>query len=177
MLAVTPERTRGDTTMWKRIAIGGAVAAAIVGVGTASLAETGSTTTPGSPAPATSGAPNASAGKALRHHPGLARALARRTVHGQFVTQNPKTKQFVTHDVIRGSVTSVSATSITVLAADKTSETFTVNAATKVWTRTPGQKGSGKKAAIADVKTGDQVIVLGTGASTFTATRIVDGVA
>jgi hypothetical protein len=78
--------------------------------------------------------------------------------------------------VIRGSVTAVSSTSITVLAADTTSETFVLNADTRVLKRTAGKPGSGAKGAIGDIKTGDQVAVAGTGTTTFTATYIVDGV-
>ena len=165
--------------MWKKIAIGGAVAAAIVGIGTASLAATGDTpTTSGSGSTASGTAPSSSAANALRKHPRLARALARRTVHGQVVTQNPTTHEFVTHDVIRGSVTDVSPTSITVKAADNTSFTYTVNSDTKVHMRTAGKPGSATKGVIGDVKDGDQVIVTGVGAnSPYTAKQILDGVA
>ncbi|HLY33994.1 MAG TPA: hypothetical protein VKQ07_05640 [Jatrophihabitantaceae bacterium] len=161
--------------MWQKIAITGAVAAAIVGVGTAAVATSGPSTTPGTPT--TSSGTNSAAGaaaKGLRKHPGLARAFGKRLVHGQVVTQDPNTKQLVTHDFIHGTVSSVSATSITVTAADKTSETFVVNSDTKVRLRTAGKSGS--KGSIGDVKSGDQVIVIGTGTSTFTATGILDGV-
>jgi hypothetical protein len=161
--------------MWKKIAIGGAVAAAIVGVGTAAVATSGPTT-PGSPTTST-GTAGANSTAAHKHR-GLARAIgAKRLVHGQIVTQNPKTKQFVTHDLIHGTVSAVSSTSITVTASDKTSETFAVNSGTKVRLRTVGKPGSGHAGSIGDVKTGDQVIVVGTGTSTFTATGILDGVA
>jgi hypothetical protein len=160
--------------MWKQIAIGGAVAAAIVGAGTAALATSGSPVSSGTPA--TSGESQSTAAPAGRHAR-LGSELARHALHGQFVTQNPKTKQFVTHDVIRGSVTAVSATSITVQAADKTSETFVVDSGTKVRLRTAGKPGSGHAGSIGDVKTGDHVVVIGTGSSTFTATGILDGVA
>ena len=168
--------------MWKKIAIGGAVAAAIVGIGTASLAATGDTPTTSGTGSAASGtaptsAPNSPAGK-LRKHPRLEREIGRRTVHGQVVTQNPTTHEFVTHDVIRGSVIAVSSTSITVKAADNTSFTYTVNSDTKVHMRTAGKPGSATKGAIGDVKGGDKVIVIGTGAnSPYTATQIIDGVA
>ena len=161
--------------MWKKIAIGGAVAAAVIGVGTASLAVTGDpSTTPGSGSTtsAQANAPKPGEHGRLRH------ALGRNVLHGQIVTQNPRTKQIVTHDVIRGTVTAVSATSITVRAADNTSFTYTVDSTTKVVTRTAGQRGSAKKAAIGDVKVGDKVAVTGTGTtSPYAAKHIVDGVA
>jgi hypothetical protein len=161
--------------MWKKIAIGGTVAAAIVGVGSASLAVTGDNgTTSGTPAAPSS----ASAPANGRHHGRGEDALARRTVHGQIVTQDPKTHEFVTHDIIRGVVTAVSSSSITVKAADNTSFTYTVNGDTTVLMRTAGQPHSGKKGAIGDVKNGDKVLVTGTGtASPYTAKHIVDGIA
>ena len=164
--------------MWKKIAIGGTVAAAILGVGTASLAVTGDTPTTagtGSSAPGFA-APNGAPGH--RHgHPGLGRELAGRTLHGQFVTRDPKTKAFVTHDVIHGTVTAVSATSITVKAADNVSFTYTVNGDTAVRMHTAGKRGAGTKSAIGNVKSGDKVLVLGTGTSApYVAKHIVDGV-
>jgi hypothetical protein len=160
--------------MWKQIALGAGVTAAVVGIGTAALATTGDTTS-GSPTGSSSAAPAATA--AHGKHPRLDRAMARRSVvHGQIVTQNPKTKQFVTHDVIRGSVTAVSSTSITVKASDNTSETFVVDPSTKVRHRTAGKPASGTASTIGAVKSGDQVVVAGTGTGPFTATLIVDGV-
>lgn len=164
--------------MWKKVAIGGAVAAAIIGAGTASLAVTGDTAstsgTPSTPS-STSGAP---APAKAHKHGRIGGAIARRTVHGQIVTQNPKTHEFVTHDIIHGVVTAVSSTSITVKSADNTSFTYTVNGDTGVLMRTAGQPHSGKKGAIGDVKTGDKVLVEGTGAtSPYLAKHIVDGVA
>ena len=148
--------------MWKKIAIGGAVAAAILGSGAAALATSGSAV-PGTPS--ASAAPAAAKGR----HP-VARALARHTVHGQFVTRDDS-GGFVTHDVIKGTVTSVSATSITVKAADNTSETYVVSSSTKVRQRS---NGKGTASTIGAVHTGDEVAVVGTGTSTLTATGIVD---
>ena len=79
---------------------------------------------------------------------------------------------FVTHDAIRGQVTAVSATSITVKAADNVSETYAVTSSTKVRSRADGK---GKAGSIGEVKSGDAVIVLGTGSGTLTATHVLDG--
>ena len=152
--------------MIKKVAIGGLVAAAVVGVGTAAMAESGSTGgTPSAASSAASGTGKLGGGRGR-----LLAGLAKRVVHGQFVTQG-KDSTFVTHEVIRGDVTSVSATSITVKAADKTSETFTVNGDTKVRIRTSGK---GAAATIGQVKDGDSVLVAGTGTGTATANYIID---
>lgn len=142
--------------MWKKIALGGAVAAAIVGVGTAAVATSGSS----------SGSPSASADRP--GHPAAMRA-ARHMVHGQFVTRG-EDSTFVTHDVIRGQVTDVSATSISVKAADGVTQKYTVTADTKIRIRT---NGTGKDGTISDVHDSAQVLVIGTGSSTYTAKRIV----
>jgi len=146
--------------MWKKIAIAGGVCAVIVGVGTAALATAGS-----SPSATAGSSPSASAGK---HHAGKA---MRHALHGQWVTQDKDTKSFVTHDAIRGTVTAVSPSSITVRSLDKKSETFAVTKDTKVRIRA---NGKGAKGTITQVHTGDQAIVLGTGTSTLTARGILD---
>jgi hypothetical protein len=157
--------------MWKKIAIAGGVCAAMVGAGSAALATSGSSSTPGSPsAPSsTSGAKASPAGPAAKHkrHDALRRAL-----HAQWVTKDKDGKAFVTHDAIRGTVTAVSPTSITVQAADKKSETFHVTSATKVRIRT---NGKGAKGTISQVHTGEAAVVLGTGTTTLTAHGIVAG--
>jgi hypothetical protein len=149
--------------MWKKIAIAGGVCAAVAGIGTAAVATSGSSTTSG--APASSSAPREHSAakdrgvKALRH-----------ALHAQWVTKG-QDNAFVTHDAIRGTVTAVSATSITVQAEDRTSETFTVNADTRVRIRT---NGKGAKGTISQVKTGDTAFVVGTGTATLTAKGIID---
>lgn len=150
--------------MYRKILIGGVTAAAIVGAGGTAMALTGSSspTTPGTPSPS-----------ATTHHPagkvqGKARLL-RRLQHAQIVTRGKG--GFVTHDLIRGTVTSVSPTSITVQAADKKSETFAVTKDTKVRVRT---NGKGADSSIAKVAKGDQALVVGTGTSTFTAKHVID---
>lgn len=148
--------------MYRKILIGGVTAAAIVGAGGTAMALTGSSspTTPGTPSATTHHA----AGKAK----GRARLL-RRMQHAQVVTRGKG--GFVTHDLIRGTVTAVSPTSITVQAADKKSETFAVTKDTKVRLRT---NGKGADSSISKVAKGDHALVAGTGTSTFTAKRVVD---
>lgn len=179
--------------MLKKIAVvGGIVAVAGLGIGGAAWAESNSapqavaasassedlavpavdtiTTTTATAAPGTTAA--AEAGKARRpegKHRGLAKRLEK-VSHAQWVSKDEKTGGFVTHDAVRGSVAAVSAGSITIKATDGTSETYVVNSSTKVHVK--GDKG--KTSTVAQVKVGDQAAVLGTGASTRTATRILD---
>jgi hypothetical protein len=96
--------------------------------------------------------------------------MLRRLAHGQFVVKG-KDGRFETHDIIRGTVTAVSATSITVQAQDKKSETFAVTKDTKVRVR---DKGKGAASTISKVAKGDRVMVAGTGTSALTAKHVVD---
>jgi hypothetical protein len=161
--------------MWKQIAIAGATAAIIGGAGTAALAESGSSspsgaaqaTTTASPTASTSPSSTGRAAKAPRKRPGLARL--RKLQHGSWVTGDG-TSTDVTHDIIRGKVTAISATLVTVKSADNTTQTYSVNTTTKVHTRA---KHTG--AAITDVKTGDEVTVTGIASGThLTATQVLD---
>jgi len=152
--------------MLKKIVIAGSAAAVVLGAGTAALAVSGSN----SPNSSSTVQGAAQAGKAA----GLGkRAELRRALHASWVTRDAKNSgSFVTHDAIRGQVTAVSASSITVKAADNVSETYAVNSSTKVRSRADGK---GKAGTIGEVKSGDQVIVLGTGSGTLTATHVLDG--
>jgi hypothetical protein len=156
--------------MWKKIAVGGAIAAAIVGAGTAAIATSGSTTsgTPDTSASATLAAATstlpAADGKRVDR-------LLRRALHGTWVTRDGESGSFITHDAIRGQVTDVSTSSITVKAADNTSETFEVTSSTKVRQRTDGK---GAASTIGAVHSGDNVLVVGTGTDKLTAKWVVD---
>lgn len=154
--------------MLKKIVIAGSAAAVVLGAGTAALAASGSS---GSPAPSASTAsspahtPAKAAGKAKRN-------VLRRALHASWVTRDGKAStSYVTHQAIRGEVTAVSATSITVKAVDNVSETFALNSGTKVHTRADGK---GKAGTVSELKGGDKVLVLGTGTSSLTATRVLD---
>ena len=146
--------------MWKKILVGGAVGAAVLGAGGTALAASGGSSP--APPPTTTSSPKAT-GQHPKAHKDV-RAVLRRTVQATWVTRDKGT--FVTHDAIRGVVTAAGP-SITVKAADGTSETYVVNAATKVHHR-------GDKTSTAPVQQGDRVAVLGTGTSTLTATQILD---
>ncbi len=86
-------------------------------------------------------------------------------IHGQFVVPKPG-GGYQTVDTQRGSVTAVSATSITVKSSDGFTKTYRVTSSTIVAARRDG---------IASVKTGHQVTVMATvSGSTATAVGIVD---
>ena len=145
--------------MWKKIAIGGAVAAAIIGVGTASVALTGSDS------------PSPSATSSGQHRHPFARLG--HVLHGQWVTKN-KDGAVVTRDAIHGKVTAVSSTAITVKADDGVSQTYAITSDTKVRDRTKGKPRSGADSDISKVASGDNVVVLGTGTDSLTAKVVID---
>jgi hypothetical protein len=154
--------------MNRNIAIAGLAAVVVLGGGTAAYAA--STSSGATPTPSASAAPSGSgSASAKAAHPRLVK-LGARGVRAQVVTRG-KNGTFVTHDTIRGQVIAVSATSIGVKAADGTTETFTVSSATKVRMRTAGK---GAPSSIGLVKTGDTVLVLGTGTGPFAAQHVVD---
>jgi hypothetical protein len=100
-------------------------------------------------------------------------------VQATWVTQNKKTKTFTTHDAIRGQVSAVTPTSITVRAADNVTQTYLVTARTKVFIRAPKAAGSTSTPArttssISSVNTGDAVFVGGIGRTGLTAVRVID---
>ena len=164
----------------KIVVLGGA--AALIGGGTAAFASSATATPTPSPT-SVSGTSDSSMTTAKPEdgrHAGADRL--RRAVHATWVTQNKKTKKFTTHDAIRGQVSAVSPSSITIRAADNTTETYLITAKTKVFThtaRTQASKAAASKthlarktASISDVKAGDFVLVGGT--TELTAVRVVD---
>ncbi len=152
--------------MYRRILIGGVTAVAIVGAGGTALAVSGSDTTDGTPASTVASVQ----GPLSARHPLLSRdgKLLRRVAHGAVVVRGQD--GYVTHNLIVGTVTSVSSTSITVRASDGTSETFVVNRATLVRTLGDGTRGL---SSIDKIATGDRVGVAGTGTSTLTAKHVI----
>jgi hypothetical protein len=155
--------------MWTKIAIAGAVGAAILGTGAAALAETG---TSGSTATPSSTSATASPSVApLGRLSGKLKVALGRFEHGSWVAADKSTSTDITHDAVKGAVTAVSPTSISVKASDGFSETFVVDTATAV--RIKGTKAAG---AIGSVKVGDTVLVTGTkSGSTATAKHVLDG--
>lgn len=151
--------------MLKKIAVAAVIGGAVLGAGTAALAASGGST----PAPSTSAAAGKTATHHKHHHAGL--DIARHSAHATWVTDGKK--GVVTHDSINGTVTAVSATSITVKAKDGVSQTYAVGSSTGVKVRTDGK---GAKGTISEIKTGDEAIVIGTGTSTLSAVHIIDGV-
>jgi hypothetical protein len=153
--------------MWKKIAISGAVAAAIVGSGATALAVTGSSSPTPTATPSASSTTHAKAGAKAGARGKAAIALGR-IEHGEWTTKD-KTGADVVHDAVGGTVTAVSPTSITAKASDGFSETFVVGSSTKV--RVKGTT----PATIANVKVNDRVVVAGTkSGSTVTASQVLD---
>ena len=96
------------------------------------------------------------------------RARMLRALHGTWVTQG-KTGP-VTHQAIRGDVTAVSATSVTVKAKDGFSLTFAVAGDTRVRVRS---NGKGADSTLGAVTVGAKALVAGFGATTPTARVVV----
>jgi hypothetical protein len=163
--------------MWKKIAMSAACGAAVIGVGTAALAESGSGSSGASPAGVTTSdistvASTSDLGSGAKKAVILKRLA--RLAHVTWVAAD-KDGKFVTHDAIHGTVTAVSSTSVTVKAGDGVSQTYVVTTDTKV--RVRDGKGKGAAGKIGDVKPGQHTLVIGTGTTTFTATGIVTGLA
>jgi hypothetical protein len=142
----------------KRIVVG-VTALAVLGGGTGyALAEGSHPTTNLAAVTTPSSSPSSGQKQPHGKHAGLRhRALLRlRTLqHAEWVTRDPKTNKDVTHEAVLGTVTSVSATSITVKAADGYTLTFVVNSDTKV------HLGKGKTSKVTDVKSGSKALVAG----------------
>jgi hypothetical protein len=142
----------------------GAVAAG--GVATAATTSSDSSKPAASKATTTATAPAKPAKKGGKRAGELGK-LEGRLLHGQFVVLG-KDKKPTTIAEQRGTVSAVSATSISLTSTDGFKETYVVNADTRV-------RVDGKKSAIADVKTGQTATVLaGVSGSTDTAKLIVE---
>lgn len=102
-----------------------------------------------------------------------ARAL-RHALHATWVTSGRSGT--VTHQAIRGEVTAVSGSSITVKAKDGFSLAFTASADTTVRARdlSAGKgRGTGTDSTLAAVRVGSKALVIGVGAKAPTARRVV----
>lgn len=153
-------------TIKKRVIAGSAVAAAgIAGAGLAAgvaLADPG----PATPAPTPSASPQAAAhSKHKGKHDGA--VGAKHMLHGEFVTK-AKTG-YATFDTQQGSITAVSATSVSLKSADGFTATYAVTADAKV-------RKNGAGATITEVKTGDVArVVASKNGSALTVKGLVIG--
>jgi hypothetical protein len=137
------------------IAVSAVAAVVLVGSGVA-VAEAA---TPATPAPSSTTSSAPTAGAAAKKH-------ARVPLHADAVRRGPK-GTFVTHDLQRGDITAVSATSLTMRSADGFTRTYVLDATTKV-------RIGKATAAAGDLKVGEKVRVRGVQAgSTWTAKRTV----
>ena len=168
--------------MFRTIALAGATAAAIVGVGTAAIAASGPSATPGAGSAAKTGqtqqqGKHANGKHAGKHNGQKLRAALRHSVHGSVVTKNKD--GYVVHTSVRGTVTAVSATSVTVKAADGYTKTFVIDKTTKIREKATAKGKKPTAGTVSDLKTGDQVGVLGKGAdkagAASTAMTVLDG--
>ena len=114
------------------------------------------------------GGPNGGQGGGWGRHGGGMRGLGLGPgIHGTFVTPNQSGNGYQTIDTQKGSVTDVSASSITVKSKDGFTKTYIVSSTTNV---------NGKAGDIASVKSGDEVAILGIeSGSDVNAQQIFDG--
>ena len=150
----------------RKLALGvaGVVAAGVLGTAGVAAATSDSST----PTPAASSAPTSAPTpvdktktKAKKH---AKRALIGRGMHGEWVVRGKDGKP-VTLLTVRGQVTAVSPSGVTVKAEDGFTATFTVNADTKV-------RGADAK-SIADVKVGATGAVVGVKSGNTSTARTV----
>ncbi len=135
----------------RKIALGVAGVAAAGVLGTAGVAA--ATSNDSTPAPSSSAAPSDKA-----DHPRakrVKRALIGRGMHGEWVVKGKDGKP-VTLETIRGTVTAVGSSSLTVKAEDGFTETFATNSDTKVrgGADSLGDVKVGAKGAVVGVKSG-----------------------
>ncbi len=152
--------------------IAGAVGAVSIGAGGAAMAATSS---PSAPSSSPGSAPSSGSAAGSATHQGHGRDKDRdglaHAIHAEWVTRDAKTGVNTTHDEVRGTVSAVSPTAISVRAADGVSQTYVVTPTTKVHGKADQRGTTG---SITQVKVGDTARVAGTGTSTLTATGIAD---
>jgi hypothetical protein len=150
-----------EMILTRKIALGvaGVVAAGVLG--TAGVAA--ATSSDSTPAPSASAAPSSSAAPKAEHRKAR-RALVGRGMHGVWVVKG-KDGNPVTLETIRGTVTAVGSSSVTVKAEDGFTATFATNADTKV-------RGGGAD-ALGDVKAGAKAAMVGVKSGSTTTARAV----
>lgn len=150
----------------KRVALAVAGVAAAAVVGTAGVAAATAPAAPSSPSP-TASSPGSAVGEKAPGKAGERRAkhrLLARGMRGEFVVKGKDGKP-VTVVSIRGEVTAVSATSITIKAEDGFSATYAITAETKL-----RGKGADK---VADIKPGTKAAAVGPKSPTPTAQTLL----
>jgi hypothetical protein len=146
----------------RKIALGVAGVAAAGVLGTAGVAA--ATSNDSTPRPSASAAPSSSAPDS--DHPRAKRAkraLLARGMHGEWVVKGKDGKP-VTLETIRGTVTAVGPSSLTVKAEDGFTKTFVTNSDTKV---------RGGADSLGDVKVGARGAVVGVKSGSTTTARAV----
>jgi hypothetical protein len=149
----------------RKVALGvaGVVAAGVLGTAGVAAATSDST-----PAPSASAAPSSSAAPKADHpkagHKKARRGLIGRGMHGEWVVKGKDGKP-VTLETVRGTVTAVGASSVTVKAEDGFTATFAANSDTKV-------RGAGAD-SLGDVKVGTRTAVVGVKAGNAVTARTV----
>jgi len=141
----------------KKIALGVAGVAAAGVLGTAGVAA--ATSNDNTPAPTASAAPSTSAAPSDRPKAKRARrALIGRGMHGEWVVKGKDGKP-VTLETIRGTVTAVGSSRLTVKAEDGFTETFATNSDTKVrgGANALGNVKVGARGAVVGVKSGNTI--------------------
>jgi len=141
----------------KKIALGVAGVAAAGVLGTAGVAA--ATSNDSTPAPTASAAPSTSAAPSDRPKAKRARrALIGRGMHGEWVVKGKDGKP-VTLETIRGTVTAVGSSRLTVKAEDGFTETFATNSDTKVrgGANALGNVEVGARGAVVGVKSGNTI--------------------
>ncbi|MBV9919403.1 MAG: hypothetical protein JOY78_00910 [Pseudonocardia sp.] len=143
--------------------------AIVVGVGTAVLlGAAGTALASGSDTPP-SASPAPSASAAPRAHKHQHRQF--RGEYAQWTTFDKTTNTATVHHAIRGTISTVSSTSVSIKAADGATQTFAVGNGTKVHVKGDRKPDPG---SMGQVKVGDRAAVVGTGSDTFTATHVLD---
>jgi hypothetical protein len=152
----------------RKLALGlaGVAAAGVLGTAgvAAATAETGTPAPAASSAPATSAPAPADQTEADRKAKHRARAAIGRGLHGEWVVKGKDGKP-VTLETIRGQVTAVSPTSVTVKAEDGFTASYATTADTKV-------RGAEAK-SLADVKVGAKAAMVGVKSGNATTARTI----
>jgi hypothetical protein len=146
----------------RKIALGVAGVAAAGVLGTAGVAA--ATSNDSTPAPTASASPSSGAAPTADHPRAkrAKRALMARGMHGEWVVKGKDGKP-ITLETIRGTVTAVGPSSVTVKAEDGFTETFTTNSDTKV-------RGGGAD-SLGDIKVGAKGAVVGVKSGSTTTAR------